>query len=203
MVAPVAAPAAQVDGGKIKDILLSIVEERTGYPSDMVGLEQNLEADLGIDSIKRVEIVGALLQTLPPAYGSALGEARSQLNTRATLADMLKMLEGLDVGEVAVPFESAEASPKTVPVTASHSPRHIVVPEEEDIPEQALRQFEPGYFILTADDHGLALRLQQPQRLHCPPPPVTRRSKRLRADPCGPGSEPGALAALSLNRTFS
>lgn len=159
--APVAASAAQVDGGRIKDILLSIVEERTGYPSDMVGLEQNLEADLGIDSIKRVEIVGALLQTLPPAYGSALGEARSQLNTRATLADMLKMLEGLKVGEVAVPFESAEASPKTVPVVASHSPRHIVVAEEEVIPEQALRQFEPGYFILTADDHGLALRLQE------------------------------------------
>lgn len=159
--APAAASAAQVDGGKIKDILLSIVEERTGYPSDMVGLEQNLEADLGIDSIKRVEIVGALLQTLPPAYGSALGEARSQLNTRATLADMLKMLEGLKVGEVAVPFESAEASLKTVPVAASHSPRHIVLPEEEAIPEQALRQFEPGYFILTADDHGLALRLQE------------------------------------------
>lgn len=159
--APAPAAAAQMDGGKIKDILLSIVEERTGYPSDMVGLEQNLEADLGIDSIKRVEIVGALLQTLPPAYGSALGEARSQLNTRATLADMLKMLEGLKVGEVAVPFESAEASPKTEPVAASHSPRHIVVPEEEAIPEQALRQFEPGYFILTADDRGLALRLQE------------------------------------------
>lgn len=154
-------PATQAEKPKLKDLLLSIVEERTGYPSDMVGLEQNLEADLGIDSIKRVEIVGALLQTLPPAYGSALGEARSQLNTRATLADMLKMLEGLDVGEVAVPFESAEASPKTVPVAASHSPRHIVVPEEEAIPEQALRQFEPGYFILTADDHGLALHLQE------------------------------------------
>ncbi|WP_252270724.1 type I polyketide synthase [Pseudomonas subflava] len=159
--APAVAPEAKAGKPKIKDLLLSIVEERTGYPSDMVGLEQNLEADLGIDSIKRVEIVGALLQTLPPAYGSALGEARSQLNTRATLADMLKMLEGLEVGEVAVPFESAGASPKTVPVAASHSPRHIVVPEEEAIPEQAARRFEPGYFILTADDHGLALRLQE------------------------------------------
>lgn len=161
--APAAAPAAaaQMDGNRIKEILLSIVEERTGYPSDMVGLEQNLEADLGIDSIKRVEIVGALLQTLPPAYGNALGEARSQLNTRSTLSEMLKMLEGLKVGEVAVPFESAEASPKAVPVAASHSPRHIVVPEEETVPEHALRQFEPGYFILTADDHGLALRLQE------------------------------------------
>ena len=54
-----AAPAA-----KMKDILLSIVEEKTGYPRDMVGLDQNLESDLGIDSIKRIEVVGAMLQTV-------------------------------------------------------------------------------------------------------------------------------------------
>lgn len=158
--APVAAPAA-APAAKMKDILLSIVEERTGYPSDMVGLEQNLEADLGIDSIKRVEIVGALLQSLPPAYGSALGEARSELNTRATLADMLKMLEGLKVGEAAVPFELAEANPIATAPAVSHSPRHIVVAEAQAIAPQALRQFEPGYFVLTADHQGLALRLQE------------------------------------------
>src|SRR5690606_23119007 len=61
--APAPAAASRVDGDRIRELLLSIVEERTGYPSDMVGLEQNLEADLGIDSIKRVEIVGALLQS--------------------------------------------------------------------------------------------------------------------------------------------
>lgn len=158
--APAAAPA-QVAGTKMKDILLSIVEERTGYPSDMVGLEQNLEADLGIDSIKRVEIVGALLQTLPPAYGSALGEARSELNTRATLADMLKLLQGLEVGEAAVPFDLAGANPIAATPVVSHSPRHVVIAEAEEIPANALRQFEPGYFVITADNHGLALRLQE------------------------------------------
>src|SRR5262249_55227909 len=40
--------------------LLQIVCQRTGYPSEMLGLDLDLEADLGIDSIKRVEILGSL-----------------------------------------------------------------------------------------------------------------------------------------------
>jgi NAD(P)-dependent dehydrogenase (short-subunit alcohol dehydrogenase family)/acyl carrier protein len=38
--------------------LVAIVSERTGYPSDMLDLDLDLEADLGIDSIKRIEILG-------------------------------------------------------------------------------------------------------------------------------------------------
>ena len=49
----------------LTDLLLGLVEDRTGYPRDMLGMDQSLEADLGIDSIKRVEIVGALLKALP------------------------------------------------------------------------------------------------------------------------------------------
>ncbi len=44
----------------IKDILLSIVSERTGYPADMLDMDMDLEADLSIDSIKRTEIINAL-----------------------------------------------------------------------------------------------------------------------------------------------
>ena len=46
--------------------LLEIVSERTGYPVDMLDVDQDLEASLGIDSIKRVEILGRLRQSLPP-----------------------------------------------------------------------------------------------------------------------------------------
>ncbi|NOY53204.1 MAG: acyltransferase domain-containing protein, partial [Deltaproteobacteria bacterium] len=35
----------------LEEIIYSIVEEKTGYPREMVGLDQDLEADLGIDSI--------------------------------------------------------------------------------------------------------------------------------------------------------
>jgi acyl transferase domain-containing protein/NAD(P)H-dependent flavin oxidoreductase YrpB (nitropropane dioxygenase family)/NAD(P)-dependent dehydrogenase (short-subunit alcohol dehydrogenase family)/acyl carrier protein len=38
--------------------LIAIVSERTGYPAEMLDLDLDLEADLGIDSIKRIEILG-------------------------------------------------------------------------------------------------------------------------------------------------
>jgi acyl transferase domain-containing protein/NAD(P)H-dependent flavin oxidoreductase YrpB (nitropropane dioxygenase family)/NAD(P)-dependent dehydrogenase (short-subunit alcohol dehydrogenase family)/acyl carrier protein len=44
----------------IKATLLEAVSERTGYPQDMLGMEMDLEADLSIDSIKRIEIMGYL-----------------------------------------------------------------------------------------------------------------------------------------------
>ncbi len=40
--------------------LLASVAQRTGYPESMLDLEADLEADLGIDSIKRLEIISAM-----------------------------------------------------------------------------------------------------------------------------------------------
>jgi len=54
-----AAPAASVE-----ELLLAIVAERTGYPPEMLGVDIDLEADLSIDSIKRIEILGALIERL-------------------------------------------------------------------------------------------------------------------------------------------
>ena len=41
----------------IYKVLLEIVADKTGYPTDMLETDMDLEADLGIDSIKRVEIL--------------------------------------------------------------------------------------------------------------------------------------------------
>jgi acyl transferase domain-containing protein/NAD(P)H-dependent flavin oxidoreductase YrpB (nitropropane dioxygenase family) len=89
---PAAATGGELDREKLSDLLLGIVEEKTGYPRDMVGLDQGLEADLGIDSIKRIEVVGAMLQALPDAMREALTPDRSKLNTQATLNGMLDIL---------------------------------------------------------------------------------------------------------------
>ena len=76
--APAAAPEAAAgppSGGRcqrrqaltreqIEERLLAIVSERTGYPVDMLELDADLEGDLGIDSIKRVEIAGTFTQSL-------------------------------------------------------------------------------------------------------------------------------------------
>lgn len=69
--APALAEAAQSSAarsgstaGELKDRLLAVVSDRTGYPAEMLQLEVDLEADLGIDSIKRVEIVGTFVRSL-------------------------------------------------------------------------------------------------------------------------------------------
>jgi acyl transferase domain-containing protein/acyl carrier protein len=56
------AGATALDANAIGHLLLKIVGERTGYPVDMIDLDLDLEADLGIDSIKRVEILGSFQQ---------------------------------------------------------------------------------------------------------------------------------------------
>ncbi|CAA0124072.1 Phenolphthiocerol synthesis polyketide synthase type I Pks15/1 [BD1-7 clade bacterium] len=60
-----AAPAAGIDLGHIQNVMMNVVAEKTGYPSDMLELGMDMEADLGIDSIKRVEILGAVQEEIP------------------------------------------------------------------------------------------------------------------------------------------
>jgi len=57
------------DTAKLEKMLLEVVSEKTGYPSEMLEMGMDLEADLGIDSIKRVEIFGSLTQQYPGMEG--------------------------------------------------------------------------------------------------------------------------------------
>jgi NAD(P)-dependent dehydrogenase (short-subunit alcohol dehydrogenase family)/acyl carrier protein len=51
----------------VQGVLLEVIAEKTGYPADMLEMGMTLDADLGIDSIKRVEILSALQEKLPEA----------------------------------------------------------------------------------------------------------------------------------------
>ena len=50
--------------------MLGIVAEKTGYPEDMLELDLDLEADLGIDTVKQAETLAAIRE----AYGIPLQE---------------------------------------------------------------------------------------------------------------------------------
>ena len=64
---PEAAPmnTSSFDSKEIEIALLETVSQLTGYPVEMLGFEMDIEADLGIDSIKRVEILSALEEKIP------------------------------------------------------------------------------------------------------------------------------------------
>ena len=67
--APTTTTAPSTNNGELEKILLDVVSEKTGYPAEMLELSMDLEADLGIDSIKRVEIFGALTKQYPEMSG--------------------------------------------------------------------------------------------------------------------------------------
>jgi malonyl CoA-acyl carrier protein transacylase len=58
---PVASTVNQNDDiERIKEYILSTVSEKTGYPIEMLDLDLDLEADLGIDTVKQAELFAAV-----------------------------------------------------------------------------------------------------------------------------------------------
>ena len=86
-VAPPTTP--EIDFATLSQTLLEVVSDKTGYPAEMLELEMDLEADLGIDSIKRVEILGALQEQMPDLPQPNLEE----LAGLGTLAQIINYLQ--------------------------------------------------------------------------------------------------------------
>ena len=63
--AATAAPApAEAAADPVVAMVLSVVAEQTGYPADMLELDLDLEADLGIDTVKQAETFAAIRDAL-------------------------------------------------------------------------------------------------------------------------------------------
>ncbi|MBY0549411.1 MAG: polyketide synthase dehydratase domain-containing protein [Candidatus Obscuribacterales bacterium] len=69
--------------------LIEIVSERTGYPTEMLDPQLDLEADLGIDSIKRVEILNTFRKLLPEAVQHSLEDGIERLAGVKTLQGIM------------------------------------------------------------------------------------------------------------------
>lgn len=90
----------------IKALLLQVVSDKTGYPQEMLGMEMDLEADLSIDSIKRVEIIGTLRNELGTLAKGNTNEdmVMEQLAGIKTLSGLVSWL---------TEFSGADATPAT------------------------------------------------------------------------------------------
>lgn len=98
------APAGGHSADAVREALLAIVSEKTGYPADMVDLSMDVEADLGIDSIKRVEIMGALRE----AFGASAASPETLAELR-TLEDIVGFVAG--AGQVVAGPKAAATPP--------------------------------------------------------------------------------------------
>ncbi|HEV3168612.1 MAG TPA: beta-ketoacyl synthase N-terminal-like domain-containing protein [Isosphaeraceae bacterium] len=90
----------------VEQALLDKVSQRTGYPVEMLQLDLDMEADLGIDSIKRVEILSDL-----QAQGAVMPEVDLDCLSRCrTLRQVIDVLSP-DIPELTATIPAAQPGP--------------------------------------------------------------------------------------------
>ncbi|WP_298741338.1 type I polyketide synthase [uncultured Chitinophaga sp.] len=116
---PPTSNAAGKSAAEIQAVLLSVVSEKTGYPPDMLGLDLDLEADLSIDSIKRMEIIGELKTRLGglQSAGGQGEELMEQLAAIKTLQGLISWLGATAAGD----FEPVQEARKIIEQGFSHN----------------------------------------------------------------------------------
>ncbi|MEZ9656786.1 phosphopantetheine-binding protein [Vibrio splendidus] len=115
--APVQAVSNGLNAEQVQGTMLSVVADKTGYPTEMLDLAMDMEADLGIDSIKRVEILGTVqdqLPTLPELNPEDLAECR-------TLGEIVDYMNS----KLAPSSEAATVAPAAESTSNDLNPAHV------------------------------------------------------------------------------
>ncbi|MBP2308448.1 SDR family oxidoreductase [Azospirillum melinis] len=138
---PVAVPIPPA--ASARDTVLAVIAEKTGYPVEMLSAEMELEAGLGIDSIKQVEIFSTLQERIP-----ALGTAdMRELNALKTIGQIL-----------AIAADGRGGSPAPAPVTAA--PAAVPSVTEPAVPSVDVGKLFMG---LVAEKTGYPVEMLSPE----------------------------------------
>ncbi|MFK0044001.1 SDR family NAD(P)-dependent oxidoreductase [Streptomyces sp. NPDC090741] len=167
-------PRPQVGAGsaeEVMDAVLEIVHTRTGYPRDMLDPELDLEADLSIDSIKRVEIIGALADRigLPTDPGGSTESAVEELSRIKTLRGIVDWVTAHASAQAAAaggpdPAAAAAPAPAAAPAAAGPAPAGPLRRMRVDVERVAAAGGDPGALQglrigVVEDGQGVALAL--------------------------------------------
>lgn len=157
--APVVEPEpAEAEAG-VLETLLGIVSEQTGYPVEMLGLDLDLEGDLSIDSIKRVEILGELGQRLNLGGVEDQEAVVEALAGIKTLRGIVEWLERRNAPTV--PFQPVQPilldpEPDPEPAPAAGVSRYVLRVEAAAPPRINGLSLDGKTIAITRDGRGVA-----------------------------------------------
>ncbi len=170
---PEAVPVADdapTQGEDATAIVKQVIAAQTGYTADMLEEDLDLEADLGVDTVKQVEIFAKIASH----FGFSVPDDLKlrELNTIAKLSEYINTR----AGDVQAPQAQAEPAASVAgndvspakeiltpsklddefPDPASPIKRLIVRACESDIPELTEKDFKGKKIIVSLDSHGFA-----------------------------------------------
>jgi acyl transferase domain-containing protein/NAD(P)H-dependent flavin oxidoreductase YrpB (nitropropane dioxygenase family)/NAD(P)-dependent dehydrogenase (short-subunit alcohol dehydrogenase family)/acyl carrier protein len=147
--------AMALDAKGVADALIAMISERTGYPPEMLDLDLNIEADLGIDSIKRVEILGEFRKQYIGASTDHVRVAMEQITRKKTLREVVEGCCAL----LAEPAGRAANGASTSRFDDTKAPRFIRMAVQSEVNSRPLRPGKGDVFLITDDEGGVATAL--------------------------------------------
>jgi NAD(P)-dependent dehydrogenase (short-subunit alcohol dehydrogenase family) len=149
-----AAPAPALDAEGLLAIVVTIVSDRTGYPTEMLDPDLDIEAELSIDSIKRIEILGELADRVGLPGMDDTGVDDSVIEELA----LIKTLRG--IVDWIVEAEQAEGgTAPAAPATAAPADEDtgVDVPAELGLSVPVLEEADSDVGFRRLPDHGVVL----------------------------------------------
>ncbi|NOX32435.1 MAG: acyltransferase domain-containing protein [Deltaproteobacteria bacterium] len=170
---PQARPTAVEDPLNAVAKVKEVIAVQTGYTIDMLEEDLDLEADLGIDTVKQVEIFAKIASH----FGFSVPDDLKlrDLNTIAKLSDYIKTRAGAGQAPGTGPvtrvktLEPVKAEKVNVPLNeddefpdpASPIKRLLVRAVEAPVPELSKKDFKGKKIIVSLDSHGFATKVAQ------------------------------------------
>ncbi|AWV89505.1 type I polyketide synthase [Bradymonas sediminis] len=130
------AAAVKVDPAAIRQTLLDVLCEKTGYDPDEIEFDFELEADLGIDTVKQAEIMADVRERFQLAK-----DEEFRLADYPTLARMAEyVVENLGAAPAAASTQAA--APVAIAAAAAQAPAQAAAPQaaKADVDPSAIRQ---------------------------------------------------------------
>jgi acyl transferase domain-containing protein/acyl carrier protein/NAD(P)-dependent dehydrogenase (short-subunit alcohol dehydrogenase family) len=130
---PSTSPEPGKTGEPVKEKVLALVAEKTGYPVDMLDLDLDLEADLGVDTVKQAEVFASIRE----AYNIPRDENR-KLRDYPTLAHVIRFVYEKRPDLSATPPPLSKPAETTPPLAQAQPAVAPVKVTSDDVKERVL-----------------------------------------------------------------
>lgn len=131
-------PSTPVNDDSLNDVVIEVVVQHTGYPADFIELDQDLEGELGIDTVKQAEIMADIR-----AQFNLPVDEDFVLSDYPTLNHMIAYIQKMAGGSVVA---------TTTPNTTPQEPKPVEVAEEV----KAVQSTQP---LISGDTSNIEERL--------------------------------------------
>lgn len=129
------------EGRAVEEKVLRIIEEKTGYPIEMLSNNLDLEADLGIDSVKRTEI----LNILQEIYEFQIQE-QADLKELNTIEDIIRYIQ------TNINCANSVDKEKNFFSSEYSTTRYVAVPVEQNIMKDNIQEIDNKNVLIVADN---------------------------------------------------